>query len=117
MGTSYIEYKGFGFWSRDSFIEGWVSAFVDEMRTLAAREPWQDALIDNWKTQVQVDGGCISLDLDELLSDGSRRDSVRRLAEQALNRAAGPSKRTGELFVALLAGDLRTDAASPINYL
>lgn len=117
MGTSYIEYKGFGFWSRDNFIESWITALIDEIKTLTVREPWQDALIENWHTQVQIDGGCISLDLDQFLSDGLRRDLVRGLAEQAINRTTGAARRTGELFVALVAGDLRTDATSPMNYL
>jgi len=67
-----------------------------------APELWQDVLIQNWEAQVQIDGGSISLDLDELLSDEMRRDRVRHLAEQAVNRATGSARRTGELFVALL---------------
>jgi hypothetical protein len=117
MGTSYIEYKGFGFWSRDNFIESWIATLIDEIRMSTAPELWQDVLIQNWEAQVQIDGGSISLDLDELLSDEMRRDRVRHLAEQAVNRATGSARRTGELFVALLAGNLRTDASSPINYL
>jgi hypothetical protein len=32
MGTSFVEYKGFGFWTRDSFLESWLTTLLDEMR-------------------------------------------------------------------------------------
>ena len=117
MGTSFIEYKGFGFWSRDRNIQDWVTALIAEMRMLTAPEPWQDELIESWQHEVQVDGGCISLRLDEWFADELRRDLVRRVAAQAVRRATEDAKRTGELFVALLAGDLRTNVRSPIDYL
>jgi hypothetical protein len=116
MGTSYVEYKSFGFWSRDAYLDSWMTALIEEVEK-SVSEPWQRALAEHWRTQLQIDGGCISLDLYEFLSDAARRDLVRGLAEKAINRTAGPAKRTGELFVALLSGTLRTDTSSPIDYL
>ncbi|HJX94067.1 MAG TPA: hypothetical protein VJ324_00520 [Candidatus Acidoferrum sp.] len=30
MSTSFVEYKGFGFWSRDNFLEAWLNTLLDE---------------------------------------------------------------------------------------
>jgi len=46
MGTSFIEYKEFGFWSRDNFIESWVTTLLAEMQNSPMLEKWQQSLID-----------------------------------------------------------------------
>jgi hypothetical protein len=38
MGTSFVEYRGFGFWSRDSFLESWLGTLLGEMREGPGRE-------------------------------------------------------------------------------
>jgi hypothetical protein len=69
MGTSYIEYKGYGFWSRDSFTESWLLTLIAEMRKEPMLKRWQQALVDHWLIQSEIDAGCMSLDLDEYLED------------------------------------------------
>jgi hypothetical protein len=117
MGTSFVEYGKFGFWTRDSYLSSWLTTLLDEVRRTPKVEPWQESLIDHWRVQIKVDGGCMSAGLDEFLTDGERRDSLVSICNAALGNCEPSAKRTGELFVALLLGTLRTTVSSPIDYL
>jgi hypothetical protein len=117
MGTSFVKYKGFGFWSRDSFLESWLKTMLVEMGKLPALEPWLESLMEHWRTQAIVDGGCMSLELDEFLTDNTRHAFLLSLAEGALGLSNPLGHRTGELFIDLLAGKLKTTDSSPIDYL
>lgn len=117
MGTSYVEYKGHGFWSRDKFLENWIHSLLGEMRELPNIEPWQVSLIQHWRIQAEIDGGCMDLGLDEHLSDETKRDTILALAKSSLRRALPSARRTGELFIALLSEQLKTTVSSPIDYL
>jgi hypothetical protein len=116
MGTSFVEYKGFGFWTRDSFLESWLTTLLGEIRKLPAPEPWQESLIEYWRIQSTIDGGCISVGLDKFLTDEARQDFLLSLAQRALKGSKSLERRTGELFVELLVGKLKSTASSPIDY-
>jgi hypothetical protein len=117
MGTSYIEYKGYGFWSRDSFIESWLLTLLAGMQKLPSLEQWQKALMDHWRIQASIDGGCIGVGLDDFLTDKQKEQFVISLAKQALPFSRPLGRQTGELFIKLLEGQLRTNVSSPIEYL
>jgi hypothetical protein len=117
MGTSFVKYKEFGFWTRDSFLEGWLTNLLDEMQKLPALEPWQEALREHWHVQATIDGGVMSLNLDEFLTDPKRTNFLLTLAKAAIERSQPLSHRTGELFIDLLMGKLKTTVSSPIDYL
>jgi hypothetical protein len=117
MGTSYIKYKGHGFWSRDSFIESWLYTLIAELEKLPRPEPWQKPLIDHWRVQATIDGGVIWVGLDDFLTDESKLESVLSAAKRSLHSAEPLGRETGELFIKLLEGQLKTDASSPIDYL
>ena len=117
MGTSFIEYKEFGFWSRDSYIESWLTTLIAEMKKLPSLQPWQKSLIDHWQLQVHIDGGWMHLRLDDFLTERAKEQSVISLAKQAVESCQPPGRRTGELFIELLEGRLRTTVSSPIDYL
>jgi hypothetical protein len=85
------------------------------MRKLPELEPWQNLLMDHWKIQATLGGGCIALDLDEFLSDASKKDFLLSLAKRALHSSPPLGHRTGELFIELLGGKLQTTASSPID--
>jgi hypothetical protein len=117
MGTSFTDYKEFGFWSRDSFLASWLGTLLDEMQSLRTRETWQESLMEHWRVQARIDGGVMSLGLNEFLINDKRREWILSLSNSALQRSDGKARRTGELFIALLSGKLRTTASSPIDYL
>jgi len=117
MGTSYVEYKECGFWSRDAFLGDWINAILPEIKMMAAKEPWLGSLADHWRLQAKIDGGCMSLDLDKLLNDERKRDLILSLAERAVQHCSDQGRRTAQLFIDLLSGQLKTNASSPIDYL
>jgi hypothetical protein len=117
MGTSYVEFRKRGFWTRDSFLSGWLTTLIDEVRPGSEEAPWLQPLIDHWEIQIKIDGGCMALNLDSLLHDGEKRDYILYAAMGALRRTPDESKRTGQLFLALLKEELKTDASSHIDYL
>ena len=116
MGTSFTEYKEFGFWSRDSFLASWLGSLLDEMKKLPMREAWLESVMEHWRVQSRIDSGVMSLALDQFLTNEKRRDCMLSLSRSALRRCEGKVHRTGELFIALLTGELRTTASSPIDY-
>jgi hypothetical protein len=117
MGTSFVKYGEFGFWTRDSYLASWFTTLLEELRRTSKPEPWQESLMEHWRVQIEIDGGCMSAGLNEFLTDSGRRDFLISLSKAALGNCEPFSKSTGELFVALLLGTLRTTASSPIGYL
>jgi hypothetical protein len=117
MGTSFVEYRAFGFWTRDSFLSGWLTVLLDELRKVSDPDAWQASLMEHWQVQIEVDGGCMSAGLDEFLTNSARRDSLISISKAGLKSCESSAKRTGELFVALLEGSLKTTSSSPIDYL
>ena len=117
MGTSFVEYRGFGFWTRDIFLESWLRSMLNEMAKVPAQEEWQRALASHWQTQTAVNGGCVDLGLDRFLVDDVKRDLVLSTAKGALKESRPLGQRTGELFIDLLSGKLKTTVSSPIDYL
>ena len=117
MGTSFVEYKEKGFWTRDSFLESWLTAMLEELKKLPAMEPWHQSLAEHWSLQVKIDGGWMSVNLDEFAATPERVSFLIALANKALERAGPSGRRTGELFIELLEGKLKTTVSSPIDYL
>jgi len=117
MGSSFIEYKGFGFWSRDSYIESWLRTLLGELEKLPTPDPWHKALIDHWRTQIVLDGGWMTIGLDRFLTDRAREQYILTLAKRVLPLCEPLGRRTGELFIDLLEGGIRTNASSPVDYL
>ena len=117
MGTSFVEYKGFGFWTRDSYLESWLTTLLEEMGKLPTPQPWQKSLMEHWRIQIIVGGGVMSLQMDEFLTDSTRKDFVLSLSKAALKPCERLGRRTGELFVDLLACELKTTASTPIDFL
>jgi hypothetical protein len=59
MGTSYVEYKEFGFWSRDNLLSDWIDAMLLEIKPLCTAEPWLEPISEEWRIQAEIDGGCM----------------------------------------------------------
>jgi len=117
MGTSFVEYKQHGFWSRDSYIATWIDAMITELEALKDNQSWLIPLVENWRIQAKIDGGCMRLDLDTFVVDESCRKLLIRAAQSANARCDTHARRTGELFISLISGQLKTTVSSPIDYL
>jgi hypothetical protein len=117
MGTSFVEYKGFGFWTRDSYLASWLKALITEMQELPTLEPWQKQMVEHWNVQSTLDGGVMSVDLGSFVTGSKHEAAILTVAESALGHSESQARRTGELFIDLLRGKLRTTVSSPIDYL
>jgi hypothetical protein len=117
VGSSFVKYGEFGFWTRDTYLSSWLTALLAELRKTSKPEPWHKPLMEHWSIQIEVDGGCMSAALDRFLMDNERRDSLISTSEFALRNCNPSAKRTGELFAALIRGTLKTTESSPIDYL
>src|SRR5580658_3811354 len=99
MGSSYVEYKRFGFWARDNSPGCWLTAMLDEMGKVRKRQPWQETLRNHWQIQAVVDGGCISVGLDDFVIDDAREKFLLSVAKGALEHCKPLGHRTGQLFI------------------
>jgi hypothetical protein len=69
MGTSFTEYRGHGFWTRDAALETVLALLVLELEPLARQDPDLDPVLDLWTIQsVAGFGGCVEAGLDEHLT-------------------------------------------------
>jgi hypothetical protein len=48
MGTSFTEYRGRGFWTRDAALETVLALLVLELEPLARQDPDLDPILDMW---------------------------------------------------------------------
>ena|ERR1051325_340005 len=120
MGTSYTEFKEYGFWSRDYFLEQWLGQLAAECKTQIPLPSWLVATCEHWELRAKgIFGGWVHAGLDEFLTDEERVSLIISISEKVKNRFPREHhlNRTGNLFVRLLEGELRTDASSPLDYM
>lgn len=119
MSTSFVEYRGYGFWSWDGYLQHVLALLADEIG-VSPNQEWLRELRDHWRLHSSgVFLGFIHPSLDEFLTTDERRDTVLGLVRQ-IRESAGltrEARETAELFESLLLGMLKTDASSPLDYM
>ncbi|WP_139338236.1 hypothetical protein [Micromonospora avicenniae] len=142
MGSSFTEFRSYGFWARDGLLEVWLQALAEVVPTHAPA--WLHNAQRHWQEQARTGfQGSIDVGLDALLTSQDRVEVARRLTDQAqehLNRLAGrtgcipatwlnerrvggtdtwtgdldlqPIRQIANAFAALIRGDLRTTATT-----
>ena len=119
MGSSFIDYRGRGFWSRDPYIEGFLGHLADAAATLPS-EDWLRDAIKHWRLQASgIFNGWVHPLFDEYLSNDERRLVVLGLVSQVRDRAGSiiVLQQTCDLVEKLLKSELATDAGSPLDYM
>jgi hypothetical protein len=141
MGNSAVEFRGKGFWARDSDLEFWLRVLVEEIDRLNCPDPWLDELGDHWYRQSQIGGsGIIDFGLDELdeqmtphqvdqliVLNKNAMNTIRAFGDKVpleyLNKTLSPERyypqdvptehylQFGERFEALLNGTLVADTS------
>ncbi len=96
MGSSFTEYRGHGFWTRDGKLEIWLHELVCAVDRLPAPPDWLRQAREAWHLQATVGfGGCIDAGLDQWLGDQADRvvtlvglaaDALGHLREQQVLR-------------------------------
>ncbi len=120
MGSSFTEFKGYGFWSRDYFLEEWLRELAAECRKQIPYQSWLVAACEHWELQATgIFNGWVHANLDEFLTDAERESLITSISEKVRDRFPlnRPLNQTGDLFVRLLKGELNTDASSPLDYM
>lgn len=99
MGTSFTEYRGYGFWANDGLLSVWLAALADAVPDDAL--PWLREAEQHWREQAGTGfTGCVDAALDTLLARNVRLDYAQQIRDA---------------FVALLRGVLATTAkTSPV---
>ena len=142
MGTSFIEFKDKGFWTHDAFLEGLSFLLAREFEKIEDKQAWQRELITNWRDAASAGFvGCVpsyfqyfdTHDKVELLREALIRilnklqNDANFLTVSQLNENNVGQGRWIELnlhwfinitklTLKLIDGELKTDAASPIDY-
>jgi hypothetical protein len=119
MSTSFIEYRGKGFWSFDGYLEHALALLAD---TIDERNspPWLVAARQHWTQQASgVFRAWIHPQFDEFLTTEERQQVFLRLAEAVLGRddLTPEAEETMRLVVRLIRGEIQTDASSPLDYM
>jgi hypothetical protein len=94
MSTSFVEYKGHGFWSWDGYLEHVLALLADKVGA-APEQPWLSELRDHWRAQASgAFSGWIHPKLDEYVTDEERLKLILVLVE-GVNFAIWSPARSG----------------------
>ena len=119
MSSSFIEYRGYGFWSHDSFTE----RLIAEVSTVASRvqeRDWLKELSAHWALQSSGGfAGWIHLKLDEFVTDDLRSMELQQVITECVDHHSekDPIHQTGLLLLSLLQGKVVWTATSPLDYM
>ncbi len=119
MATSFVRYRGRGFWSYDPYLEHLLAQLAEAIEERAA-EPWLRDAGEHWLRQSSGDfAAYIHPMLDEIVTTDDRRDTVLKLVRAVASDAeTTPEVRgTAALLTQLLEGTLRTTESSPRDYM
>ena len=118
MSTSYVEYRGRGFWSFDPYLEDALTCLADAIDP--ERQTWLSTARDHWRTQASgTFAAWMHPQLDEFLESSDRQRTFLELTASVLERTDLTSdvRATLELMCTLICGELSTDASSPLDYM
>jgi hypothetical protein len=145
MATSFVEFKNYGYWSNDGFLEGVLYLLNRELKKIEPSQDWMNNVIEEWTFAYSVGfSGCIPVCLNEYFNSEDKVSILRQVLEKLIrnfdevdnyitvqelndNRVGGDGRwiginqvgfiNTAELMLDLINGKLKTDASSPIDYL
>jgi|SRR5436853_3669260 len=119
MSTSFVQYRGRGFWSWDGYLEHVLALLADRIGSSPEQE-WLAELRDYWRLQSSGGfRGWIDPKLDEIVTSDNRRAAVLALLESIISDPdlTREAEGTARLVETLLRGQLDTDASSPLDYM
>lgn len=100
MPSSLVRVKDNGFWATDGSLQVWLAYQVIEIRQLAHRPPWLEAVAEKWHEEaVSSRMGNVQSGLDEILTD-TTRPILEPVCRNALKRLAA-EMRGGKEYVSL----------------
>jgi|SRR5882672_8733554 len=119
MSTSFVEYRGRGFWSFDDYLEHVLALLADRIGE-SPNEKWLADMRDHWRTQSSGNfRGWIHSKLDEFVTTDERREKVLALLADITSQSdvTREAEETTRLLESLLRGQLNTNESSPLDYM
>ena len=119
MGTSFVKYRGRGFWSWDGYLEHMLSLLAEAIGP-SPQEAWLNEARDHWREQASgTFSSWIHPNLDEYLSNDDRRNLILKLIDDVHSRSdlTPEAAETVEFLRRLVLGEITTDEASPLDYM
>ncbi|MBC7933173.1 MAG: hypothetical protein H7Z38_21630 [Rubrivivax sp.] len=119
MSTSFVKYRGRGFWSWDGYLEPLLALLADEIGP-SPESAWRNSLRDHWRSQASgVFSAWVHPNLDEYVTSEERLETVIALIQAVTSKQDIPRevKETGLLMESLLKGEITTDESSPLDYM
>lgn len=85
------------FFCRDGLLEVWLATLVDRM-SQESRAPWQESLIEEWRSQATVGfSGVMTSQLDRYVDREERRDELTRICVELRGALAAGQLEPGPL--------------------
>jgi hypothetical protein len=117
MGSSFTDFRGKGFWSRDSLLQAWLRVVALNMGEEVYKEGWQHDLRDHWLLMSGIGGGgCVWPSLDEFLTDEDQVAVILRASECAIQRLRAFGAFVPAAFLNALGFEYPFDADLPIEW-
>lgn len=119
MGSSYVGYRGKGFWSWDGYLEHLLVLLADSIPASETNQ-WLLQARDHWREQASgIFGGWIHPMFDEYCATEERRVVLVGMVKSLLGRndLTAEVRETAELLLSLLNSEMETDASSPLDYM
>ena len=119
MSTSFVGYKGVGFWSWDGYLEHFLF-LLSEAIGPSPDEPWLNDARDHWREQASgVFSAWIHPNLDEYITSEERRNVILELIEHVASTPGMTQEvlETAQLMKCLLLGEITTIESSPRDYM
>src|SRR4051794_11742781 len=87
MGSSYTEYRGAGFWTKDDVIQYLLFAVSREVRDASSPPGWMDELCSSWqKEATRLAGGDVDAQLDAQIASETRVNELTPHIVRAVDR-------------------------------
>jgi hypothetical protein len=119
MSTSYVEFRGKGFWSWDGYLEDVLQLLA--LHPVATDSPaWLTNARQHWLEQASgIFRGWIHPELDEILYAEERRLAFVAVVQAISLRTdlTPEAQATLRLLERLVQGEITTDASSPLDYM
>ncbi|WP_427886753.1 hypothetical protein ACQHIV_28440 [Kribbella sp. GL6] len=101
MGSSFTDFRGYGFWARDGLLEVWLEVLAEVVPADAPR--WLRDAERHWRLHARAGfQGCVDADLDSRLISDDRVETLLALMDQAYEHVFRVAGETGHVPAAWL---------------
>ncbi len=119
MSSSYVRYRGYGFWSFDPYLEHLLVLLAKAVQKIPNQE-WSTKARDHWLTQASGNfAGWIDPMFDEYIRDEEHRFVLISALDTLIPQRdlTIEVRKTAELLRSLIEGRMSTDESSPLDYM